>query len=200
MPTKTPVSDIVDTIDEAICDDHVSVGTMLASFDRDALLPTLIAPAILVFSPLSAIPLFSSICGLSIFLIAVQGAFGRSQPWLPAFLTRRTIPKDRGQKATLSLARVAHWLDAITRKRIPFLVSGRIARKCLYLICAFAAGMIPLLELVPMSSSLIGAGVALIATGMLARDGIFALAGLFFIGLAAVVPWFVVTQGSALLS
>ncbi|WP_106744013.1 exopolysaccharide biosynthesis protein [Yoonia maritima] len=199
MQQETPVSDIVDKIDETVTDDNVRAGELLGAFGHSALLPTLIVPALLVTSPLSAIPFFSSLCGIAIVLIALQGVFGRGQPWLPEFICRRPIPAEKTHRATKTMARLAGWLDKVTRQRLQFLVVGP-ARPVVYFICALAASMIPLLELVPMSSSMIGAGVSLLAIGMLARDGVFAVVGFLFVCVAMAVPWFIFAQGSALLT
>ena len=199
MQQETPVSDIVDQIDETVTDDNIRAEELLGAFGHSALLPTLIVPALLVTSPLSAIPFFSSLCGIAIVLIAIQGVFGRAQPWLPQFLRRRRLPAEKTHNATKTMGRVAGWLDAVTHQRLQFLVVGP-ARRVIYLICALAASMIPLLELVPMSSSLIGAGVSLLAIGMLARDGIFAVVGFLFVCSAMALPWFIFAQGSALLT
>jgi hypothetical protein len=44
--------------------------------------------------------------------------------------------------------------------------------------CVLSGLMMPFLEFVPFSSSLVGAAVALLAFGMLARDGLFVMLGL----------------------
>ncbi len=193
MPQDQPVTAIVDTIETAVADGPVAARDLMAAFGHAALAPTLAVPALLIVSPLSAIPLFSSFCGLAIFLIAIQGAFGRSHPWLPGFLQDRTVAAERISRAVAVLRRLAGWLDWATRQRLSFLVR-RPMTQLLYLICAAGAALIPALELVPMSSTTIGAGVLLIAIGILARDGVFAVLGLCFLGLAAILPWLVVSR------
>ncbi|MEO0751320.1 MAG: exopolysaccharide biosynthesis protein, partial [Pseudomonadota bacterium] len=67
------------------------------------------------------------------------------------------------------------------------------ASRALYAICAFAGACLPLLEFIPFSSSLFGLGIALISTGLLARDGLIAVFGLVTFGVAASIPAFVYT-------
>ncbi len=193
MPQDQPVTAIVDTIETAVADGPVAARDLMAAFGHAALAPTLAMPALLIVSPLSAIPLFSTFCGLAIFLIAIQGAFGRSHPWLPRFIQDRTLTAERLAAAIRVLRRLARWLDWATRQRLGFLVVPPLTQ-VLYLVCAAAAALIPALELVPMSSTTIGSGILLIAIGILARDGVFALLGLCFLGLAAMLPWLVVSR------
>ena len=199
MSAQTPVTDIVDTIDDAVDDDGMSAEMLLNSFQNDALLPTLLVPALLVISPLSGIPLFSSLCGIAITLIAIQGVMGRSRPWIPQFLRKRCVPPDKTHSATQVLRPAAKWLDRMTRQRMQFLVHG-VMRPVLYAICALAAAMIPFLELIPMSSSLVGGGVTLLGVSIMARDGIYTIAGLVILAIAFMIPWFIFAQASALLS
>jgi hypothetical protein len=49
----------------------------------------------------------------------------------------------------------------------------------------------PVFEVVPFTSSILGFGVLLIATGLLTRDGLYAVAGLAVLVLAPLVPFLV---------
>ncbi len=193
MTQDTPVTSIVDRLDDAVSDTPLTARMLLDGLGTAALVPALIVPALLLVSPLSAIPLFSSFCGLAIIVIAAQGAVGRSQPWLPRFLQDRSLPAERTRTAIGVLRRMTAWLDRVSRRRLSFLVRTPL-NNLLYLVCAVAAAFIPFLELVPMSSTTIGMGILLISVGILTRDGIFALLGLGVLGLASLLPWFVVTR------
>ena len=64
-------------------------------------------------------------------------------------------------------------------------------RQWLYLLCFLCGAAMPFLELVPFSSSLLGTAVVIMATALLARDGLLALLGSVVIGAVAVgVPLF----------
>ncbi len=187
MTEAGPITSILDLVDTRLADGPVDARALFDALGRAALVPALILPAMLIVSPLSAVPLFSSICGLAIIIIAVQGAWGRAQPWLPGFVLNRLLPTQGTQRAVAAMRRLTGWLDRISRRRLSFLV-GRPFDRLLYLICALAAACIPFLELVPMSSTTIGTGVLLIAVGILTRDGLIVLGGLAGLLIAFSLP------------
>ncbi|RVV99836.1 exopolysaccharide biosynthesis protein [Mesobaculum littorinae] len=181
---------IVDRLDGLSDDDQVSLGAIIQAFGQASFLPVMLIPALLVVSPLSGIPFFSSVCGLSIALIAAQLTFGRDHLWLPGVLMRRRIPGERLHSAMGRMRRFADWLDRHARDRLrvlvvpPVVVLSRV-------ICILAGLAMPFLELVPFSSSILGAAVTLITVGFLARDGLYVLGGFVFVGIASLVPIFV---------
>ncbi|MFQ1700599.1 exopolysaccharide biosynthesis protein [Loktanella agnita] len=196
MTASAPVTQIVDTLGDATESGPMKAGDLVETFGRSAVPPVLIVPGLLVASPLSGIPLFSSFCGFLIFLIAIQGAVGRDYLWLPGILTRRTVPVERTHNAAQKMRKVAGFLDKITRERLQWLVRRPMTR-VLYLICGLAALSIPFLELVPFMSSIIGFGVALIAVAILAGDGLVAIFGLTVFAVASVIPFFIISTVSA---
>lgn len=83
---------------------------------------------------------------------------------------------------------VADYLDRYTRQgRLHWLV-GTTGRTVLQLLCMIAGALMPLLEVVPFSSSILGAAVLSFSVGLLRRDGIFAVAGIAILSIAAVIP------------
>lgn len=186
-PRTRPVRDIVERMDRACAGDHVSLRDILAAFGTTAFLPPMMALALLVVSPLSGVPLFSSAVGLSIMLIAGQMLAGRDTLWLPEFLLRRRISGRRGRAALDRLRGVADWIDGHTERRLTPLTAAPM-RRLVPLFC-FVCGMImPLLELVPFSSSLLGLAVLSMCTALLVRDGLVLVAGLACVALAALLP------------
>lgn len=187
------VRDVVDRLDVLGGHPNPSLGDVVEAFGPASFLPLLLVPALLVVSPLSGIPLFSSICGLTIALIAGQMLARRDHVWLPGFLMRRRVKGERLHWAMVRLRRLADWLDGQTRGRLGLLVSPPfvIVPELTCVLCGLA---MPFLELVPFSSSLLGATVTLITVGFLSRDGLFVLAGYILLGLAAWVPVLVAGQ------
>jgi hypothetical protein len=185
-----PVEDIVARLEDAARGRaRVTLGDVMAAFGPAAFLPLLMVPALLVFSPLSGIPLLPTVCGLLIALIAAQMLVpGRQTLWLPDRLMRLRLRGDRARRAAGWLGRVARWLDQRARVRFGLLVSGFQGRVFVASCCMVCGLAMPFLELVPFSSSLLALAVLLLATGLLTGDGLFALAGLAIMGLAALVP------------
>lgn len=195
MSADQPVTAVVETLEDATRDDEVQIGDILSGFGTASFPPVLLAVSILLISPLSGVPLFSSIVGIIIFLVASQAMVGRRHIWLPKRLKAWKLNTERSDRITDRARRLAAWLDRGTEARWAALVSPPASR-IFFGICALSGLCLPLLELIPLSSSLIGVAIALISTGLLARDGLIAILGLVALGLAAVIP--VVTYSALL--
>lgn len=190
MQDKETIQPLLDAAGSASDDRKTSVGQIVKALGENSLTPNLIFVALAVVSPLSGVPLFSSICGITIALISAQMLVGRDHIWLPGFVMSRQIDSDKLDRALKALRRPAGWLDRITRPRLRFLVRGP-ARKLTQALCMICGLAMPLLEIVPFTSSILGTVVSLLAFGMLARDGLFTLLGLaFLLALGGGVLWF----------
>ncbi|WP_099827529.1 exopolysaccharide biosynthesis protein [Oceaniglobus indicus] len=191
-PRHRAVGEIVDRLECLAGERDVSVERIVSSFGPSSVLAMLLVPALLVVSPLSGVPLFSSICGISIVAIASQILLGRDHVWLPQRIMRLHLSGARMKRANGILRRIAGWLDRLSRPRLQPLVHPPMSALALAL-CILAGLTMPVLEFVPFSSSLLGAMVSLIAVGLLVGDGIFVVAGLVFGAVAGAVPFFVIT-------
>lgn len=179
---------------EALGDaETVDLRMLLRAFGEASFVPALTVPAILVVSPLSGIPLFSTICGLSIALISIQIVLRRRHLWLPGFILDRRVNGPRLKRALARLHRVADWVDERTTERLRIFrhrpLSWLVPVACL--ICGLA---MPFLELVPFSSSILGTAVIFFSISLLARDGLFVVLGLVMMGIASTIPLFVLGQ------
>lgn len=184
---EKPVTTIVETLDEMSDAPRVCLGDLLDEFGGSAHAPALFIPAAILVSPLSGVPFLSSLLGLTIMLIAMQAAVGRQRIWLPGMIRNRALDHDQAQRVSKTMRRVAAHLEGMTKRRLRALLRPA-PRAVIYLVCAASGAVLPLLELVPLSSSLVGASVAVIAIGMMARDGLFVLSGLVFLVMAFSVP------------
>lgn len=167
---------LVDRIVDVTDEDKVGLDRLVEAVGHASFTPLLLIPAIAVATPLSGIPLFSTMMGILIFLVSVQMLFRREHLWFPQWLLRRKADSTR-VKATFERIRpVMQWLDTHTHERLSFLVH----RPLIFIpqiLCVLTGLMMPFLEFVPFSSSLAGIAVALLAFGMLARDGLFIVFG-----------------------
>lgn len=178
------IIDRVMTIAEA---ERVSVQDVIEGFGAASFLPFLLIPALIVVSPLSGIPLLPTTLGLTIALIAAQMLLGRDHLWLPEVITHREIAGERLRNNLRRLHRIAEWIDARSRPRLIWLVTPPIS-VVPRLLCGLCGGLMPFLELVPFSSSILAMAVVLFSVGFLARDGLFTLGGMALVGLGASIP------------
>ncbi|WP_298860210.1 exopolysaccharide biosynthesis protein [uncultured Sulfitobacter sp.] len=158
-------------IEEAGNDGPITVHEIVHLIGKVSFAPLLIVPAIALVSPLSGIPLFSSTMGMIIFLVSIQMLLRRNHLWLPQWILRLEAKRSLVRIAFEKVHPVAGWLDRRTQTRLiaitrqPFVIIPQT-------LCVVSGLFLPLLELVPFSSSLIGLSVALLGLGMFARDGV----------------------------
>ncbi len=187
-PSETrPVGEIVDRLEAVVARGAPSVGSLVENFGSSSFLPAMMVPALLVVSPLSGIPLFSTVCGLLIAFISAQMLMARDHLWLPRRLMGLGVDADRAGAVLHKVRRLSDWLDRNSRSRMRMMTSGP-ARTGMKVLCLLCGAAMPFLEIVPFSSSLLGGAVVLMATALLARDGLFALAGSLAVLGAASIP------------
>lgn len=181
------VDRIIDTTDA----EKVSVDRLVDAVGHASFTPLLLIPAVAVATPLSGIPLFSSMMGVLIFLVAVQMLFRRDHLWFPQWLLRRNADSGRVRAAFERVRPVMKWLDSHTHERLSVLVYRPLVFVP-QILCVLTGLFMPFLEFVPFSSSLAGIAVAVLALGMLARDGLYIVFGFIpYVGLAWLVLRFI---------
>ena len=176
--------DIVLETEHALEGDHSTVRELVDRLGRASYTPLLMVPALMVISPLSGVPGFSAACGILIAAVSVQQMMRRPSLWLPGWLSNASLPAQRVHDAVRWLRKPARLLDRVTRRRVQWLTYPpfSIMPQALCLVCGL---MMPLLELVPFTSSVVGVVVAVVATGMFMADGLLVLFGM--LGAAAAV-------------
>lgn len=186
----TSLNDLLDEV-EAMTegDEHPSLGLVLGAFGPTGALPMMMVVALVVVSPLSGIPLLSSVAGLTIATIALQLAVGRRSLWLPRWLRDRSVPRHRLAAAIDRLRPTARYLDRHSRPRLRFITVPPLSRLVLAL-CGLAGLSMPMLELVPFTSSLLALTVTCLGFSLLMRDGLWAVLAALPMGAAG---WVLVT-------
>ncbi|WP_180900406.1 exopolysaccharide biosynthesis protein [Martelella soudanensis] len=188
------LTEIVEQTMEEAGDGHISVDHLMSSFGHASFVPLLVLPALVLITPLSGVPGLSTVCGLIIMMIAAQQLVGHSQIWLPRWIRNRQVNSDKLHPAMRRLLPLTRLIDRAARERLTFLFKPPFLW-LLPLSCVIFGAMMPLMEFIPFSSSLIGVAVTLIAFSILTRDGIFALFALVPLG---VVIWGVTSVLSSL--
>jgi hypothetical protein len=159
----------------------------------DRSFPTMILiPALVLVSPLSAIPGMTGTLGLTIALLLGQRLFGRRALWVPSRLGRLRIPSRKLETGVLWLRRPAAMLDRLLAPRLTTFADGTLKRLPMSVV-TLSACCLPLLEFLPMSGTTMGAAITLYAAGLLARDGRFVLLGASLVALLPLTLWFLLT-------
>lgn len=169
--------------------DTISVGDMLQAIGPRSFGPVMLAPALIILSPVSGIPTVPTFGAIIITLIALQLMIGRHHVWLPQWLLRRKLKRQTLERAVRFLAPVARVVDRVTRPRLELFTRAPF-RQLIALLCILVAATMPVLEPVPFMATSAAAIIALYALALVARDGLLALAALLMTG-SALAVWLI---------
>jgi hypothetical protein len=174
-PEPKNLEQLLDRICDADSDqDKVYLEKILDSVGRRSFGPLLLLTGSILFSPLSGIPTMPTTMSLILLLIALQLLFNRRHFWLPRWILKRSIARDKLIKAVKWLRPVAAFVDRFLRERLTVFVEDSGIRVVAFICIMIAAG-IPVMELVPFSATGAGAALTAFGLGLIARDGLLAL-------------------------
>ncbi|KIC49725.1 exopolysaccharide biosynthesis protein [Tateyamaria sp. ANG-S1] len=173
---KRTLNHLLDALDGAGEGADVSVQDILDEIGEGSIMPVVLVVSILLVSPLSGIPGMPTLSAIVLILLIGQALAGRKHLWLPGFLRRRRLARERLQTATRWLRRPATWFDTHSHPRL-WLLAHNPMRNVALLFCMAIPLTWPFLELVPFMTSFGAGAVALLAFGLVTRDGYFMLAG-----------------------
>jgi hypothetical protein len=169
------LNDLLDEITElAERADAPSLEDVLHGFGPTGALPVMMTVALIVVSPLSGIPLLSTLAGLTIAGLGFQLALGRRSIWLPRWLRQRRVSRPRLDSAIRRLRATARFLDRHSRPRLRVMTEPPASRLVLGL-CGVSGLSMPALEFVPFTSSLLALAVTCLGFSLLVRDGLWAV-------------------------
>jgi hypothetical protein len=177
------LDEVLNRVGDAGDEETVCVGHLVSAMGQRSFGPLLLVPSLLVTSPLSGLPGFSSLAGITNALIAAQMLVGRETVWLPQTIRARCIGRSRLDKAIDFLGPVARLMDWLVRPRLSVL-TRRPFNRLVAAICVLAGLVMPVLGLVPFASSIIGAAVATFALALVAGDGV--LVAIATVGILAI--------------
>ena len=171
--------------------DKIAVRDLCSALEEDSFIVLMLVFALLLVSPLSAIPGATTLFGLTIASVLVQYLIGRRTVWLPRLLLDRQIPVQQTLAALTWLEKPARWLDARLHPRLTWVIQPPLASALKLLVCT-AAFCAPLMEVIPASGTSVGAMITLFGAGLLARDGAFVLIGASLAAILPVTLWIVI--------
>jgi hypothetical protein len=112
------------------------------------------------------------ILGVPIILLAAQMMVGRKEPWLPKALLDRRISKSwLDGMASFAVKRMS-WFEKLSKPRLTVFAKGLGERAA-----AFFMILATVTIILPMTNTIPSIALALLATGVLQRDGLFVAGG-----------------------
>lgn len=157
---------------EAVC-----IEDLLESVGPRSFGSLLLVPSILVVSPMSGIPGFSTTAAILIAVVAIQMVAGRRAFWLPQPVLRRRVSRATLKKVVAFLMPAARFSDKLFRPRLTVL-THRPFSQVIAAVCLVITLSMPPLELIPLANSITATVIAFFAVALVAHDGILALVAL----------------------
>lgn len=118
------------------------------------------------------------VCGLLLALVAGQIVFGRTSPWLPKALLRRSVARADIERAVGRAIPIFRRLERFSRPRMALFDNPIALRVMGLVLLVLSIGIVfalpPLVGQIPL-----GIAVCLMGLGLVERDGLVVLSGLF---------------------
>lgn len=176
------ITDVLESVKDNASGEKVELGEVVEHLEHRGFGPILLAPALVALFPTGAIPGIPSACGILIFLIAIQMAWGKKHPWLPSKLTAIGFSQEKLGKVIDKVCPYTQKIDRWFKPRISILSEG-VVKRLVALLCALAGLIMIPLELVPFAVMLPAFAIVLAAVGLSTEDGIvIAIASVIMVG------------------
>ena len=136
--------------------------------------PFIVAALVLPNCIPTGIPLMSTVTGIPMVLVVAQAFLGRTSPWLPESLARRSMSRGKLQDFLARMHPRLERIEAAIHPRYSWWVTG-IRRRLLHLACA---GIIVILALpIPFDNLFAAWSILFFCLALLEDDGLMAIFG-----------------------
>jgi hypothetical protein len=167
--------------------ENIDVGTLL-----EALKDRSFGIILILFALPNAILPVAWVLGAPILLFSIQMTMGRQEPWLPAFMKRPQLSRETFIKVMDYVSRYLAIIESWLKPRWNWLTTNQMER----VIGAYLTFLtVVLLVPVPFGNALPSFGIAIIAAGLLEKDGVAIIVGAI-IGLIGTVYILAVIGGA----
>lgn len=187
---STTLKGVLDDIQElSEKHDDVSVDNIIEMVGQRSFGPILLIAGLVTLAPLAGdIPGVPTTMAVIVFLVAVQILLRRDKLWLPTMILKRSIGKDKLQKAIPKLKKPAYYVDKILKPRLSVLTTGAMIYPAA-IVCICISLAMPVMEFIPFSANFAGAALVAFGLSFVAKDGLMVLVGYIFTGS---IIWFVI--------
>ncbi|GGO96234.1 exopolysaccharide biosynthesis protein [Stakelama pacifica] len=169
---KAPLEAMADDAVDAAQNGKVTIGDLLDSFGDRGFGPMLaLCGLIAAIPPVGGIPGVPTTMGLLTVLLAGQIVFGRKMPWMPGFIRKLGVSKDKVEAARDKGQSIFSKIDSLIRQRMQW-ASGRAAAYVAALCCILLGLMMPPLELLPFAAAAPASAIVMFGLSLTARDGV----------------------------
>ncbi|MDN7131495.1 exopolysaccharide biosynthesis protein [Halomonas sp. MC140] len=179
--------DLIDSIEEMEQDaSRVSVNDVVYAVGRRSFGPLLLVAGLITLAPIIGdIPGMPTLMAVLVLLVSGQLLAGREAFWLPNWLLKRSLSREKFDKAIKWMKKPARWIDGLLRVRLPWL-TAYIGIRVTAVVCLLIALAMPPMEFIPFSANGAGLALTLLGLGLVARDGVALLLGFALFGATCV--------------
>lgn len=167
-------------------DETVSLGSLIEVVGRRSFAPLLLFSGLIVLSPLSGIPGMPTLVAVLVLTVSVQLLFNRKHFWLPDWILKRKLQREKLNKGLKWLRTPARFIDRLLRRRLTVLTHD-VGVHAIAVLCVLIAAAMPPMELVPFAASIAGGALTALGLSLIAHDGLLSLIALIFTAAAAAV-------------
>jgi Uncharacterized ABC-type transport system, permease components len=190
MPAQkqNALSDILDELSASVEGETVSIGDITDRLGHSSFAAVILVFTLLSASPASAIPGLTAGVAVIVFLLVIQMIFGKSEPWLPGFIERRTISSEKLCKGIGWLRKPVRFVERFLKPRLHVLTHRPWLWLPLVLVLCLSV-LMPFMEVIPTSGSLASVAIAIFAAGLLTRDGLVIAVSIALLSAVPVAIW-----------
>lgn len=190
------ISDIFRQIDSEFTAEKVSIDDLLDAFHERGFGFLLLILSVPMALPLPVPPGINILLASPLILLTAQQAIGRHTIWLPQWMRKKTIKRDVLSKIIKATLPWFERLEKLVKPRIEFVTLGIFSNLIGFLGLIMALAIcVPL----PLTNTVPSLGIALMAVGVITRDGFAvisgALVGILWITALSMIIIFLGTEG-----
>ncbi len=190
------ISDIFSKIEENITGKEVSISSLLEAVHERGFGFILFIFAVPMALPLPVPPGVNIILASPLILLTAQQALGRHTIWLPQFMLKKTIKSDSLRSIIKSSLPWFNKLEFLVKPRFEFITSGIFSN--MIGIFGFIMALTICIPL-PLTNTVPSLGIALMALGVIMRDGLAvilgAIIGMLWVTILLMIVVFLGTEG-----
>ena len=166
---------------------QVSVDDVVHAVGRRSFGPLLLLAGLITLAPIIGdIPGMPTLMAVLVLLTSSQLLVGRETFWLPKWLLKRSLSRQKFDKALHYMKKPAKWVDGLLGVRLAWM-TGYIGIRVTAFACLLVALAMPPMEFIPFSANGAGLALSLFGLGLVARDGLMLALGFLLTGVTFTV-------------
>lgn len=183
------LTDLLDHLENSAKGGDVAISDLVKEIGPQSFAALMLLFALISTSPASAIPGVTAVVAVIEFLLVIQMIAGRHSLWLPQFILRRRLSRNKLCSGIQWLRKPVRVVERFLKQRLILLVTPPVMYLPLSLILVLTLFM-PFMEVIPTSGSIASAIISCVAAGFLTRDGLLVAISVPLLAMVPAVAWY----------